>query len=58
MKYILLTFTLLISTLTPTFAHCGHCGSDDTDHSSSTKKCAKCGNAEGSDACKKACKKS
>jgi hypothetical protein len=58
MKYILLTLALLISTLTPTFAHCGHCGSDDTNHSSSAKKCSKCGNAEGSEACKKACAKS
>ena len=58
MKYILLTLTLVLSTLAPTFAHCGHCGSDDTNHSSSAQKCSKCGNAEGSDACKKACNKS
>ena len=58
MKYILLTITLLTLSLAPTYAHCGSCGSDSTNHSSSTKKCPKCGNLEGSDACKKACKKS
>ena len=66
MRYILLTLTLLIATLAPTFAHCGHCGSDDSSHSASNnhssttkpKKCTQCGNPEGSDACKKACKKS
>ena len=58
MKYIILTLTLLALNLTPVYAHCGNCGSDDTNHSSSAKKCSKCGNAEGSEACKKACAKS